>query len=484
MKQAVALAAILCAVSLHASSNVSLGGALPAPLPLFPPTHWWNTDISAAPVDPDSAAFISFVNNGGNRALHPDCGGDNVPDGSETYGIPYVVVDGAQSKLAVDFQTDGYPDESDGVDHDTNTSFPFYPIPAEAITLTRYVEGGAPGNVDLRGDSDRHLLIVDRDNRHLYELYNVWYDEANAKWFAGSGAFFDMNTNDRRPDGWTSADAAGLAILPGLLRYDEAYGAAEIGHAFRVTLRAANGYVFPASHRAGTVAGALPMGARLRLKASVDISSYPPEIQRIFRAMKKYGLIMADNGSDMYITGTYDSRWDNGILNPAFGSLHANDFEVIQRGWKPSVAITSVSPNFGPAAGGTSVTITGSGFATGTIATIGGAALVSPVIAPTSFTGTTAAHSVGTVDVVVSNLDGSTATLARGFTYTTPTPAPGDVNADGAVDAIDIVYLINFVFAGGPAPIGSGNVNGDAFVNVSDVVYLIDFLFAEGPGPV
>jgi IPT/TIG domain. len=488
MKSALfAVAAIVCTATLHAETNasprpsaVSLIGTLPGPLPLFPATNWWNLDISAAPLDANSLAFIAFI--GGLTPLHPDCGGDGVADGSETYGMPYVVVDETQPKLAVDFQTDGYPDESDGVDHNTNTSFPFYPIPAEAITMTRYVEGGAAGNVDLRGGADRHLLIVDRDNKLLYELYNVWYD--GTKWLAGSGAFFDMKTNDRRPDGWTSADAAGLAILPGLLRYDEAYGTAEIGHAFRVTLRTSNGYVYPASHNAGATAGALPMGARLRLKASVDLSSYTPEVQRIFRAMKKYGLIMADNGSDMYITGTWDNNWDNGILNPAFGSLHANDFEVIQLGWNPpAVTIASVTPAFGPAAGGTAITIAGTGFAAGAAATLGGTALAGSVVTATSITGTTGAHATGHVDAVVTNPDASSGTLVRGFTYTTPTPAHGDVNADGTVDAIDVIYLVNFLFANGASPIGPGDVNNDDSVDVSDVIYLINFIFAGGPAP-
>jgi hypothetical protein len=145
-----------------------------------------------------------------------------------------------------------------------------------------------------------------------------------------------MNVNGRRPDTWTSADAAGLAILPGLVRYDEAFGTADIGHAFRVTVRSTNGYVYPASHRAGSTANALPMGARLRLKASKDLSGYRPEVQRIFRAMQRYGLIVADNGSDMYISGTFDTRWNNSVLNPAFASLTASDFDVIQLGWKPA----------------------------------------------------------------------------------------------------------------------------------------------------
>jgi hypothetical protein len=144
-----------------------------------------------------------------------------------------------------------------------------------------------------------------------------------------------MNVNGRRPDTWTSADAAGLAILPGLVRYDEVFGPGEIEHAFRVTVRSTNGYVFPASHRAGSASGALPMGARLRLKASKNISGFRPEIQKIFRAMQQYGVIVADNGSDMYISGTYDVRWNNGQLNPAFAALTANDFDVIQLGYQP-----------------------------------------------------------------------------------------------------------------------------------------------------
>jgi hypothetical protein len=147
---------------------------------------------------------------------------------------------------------------------------------------------------------------------------------------------FDLSRNDRRPEGWTSADAAGLAIFPGLVRYDEAFGSGEITHAFRVTTRATNGYVWPASHRAGSTAGAPPMGARLRLKATRNLSGFTPEVQRLFRAMQRYGLIVADNGSDMYISGTMDPRWNNDVLNPAFRALTADDFEVIQLGWRPA----------------------------------------------------------------------------------------------------------------------------------------------------
>jgi hypothetical protein len=303
-----------CAIG-GAAAAATLNGVLPAPLPLFPRTNWWNVDISQAPVDSSSANFISFI--GTTRRLHPDFGGEVSPGSPEIYGFPYVVVDGGQPKKTVEF---AYPDESDGVNHTTDQA--------------HWIEGGQPGSVDLRSQSDRHLLIVDRDNRHLYELYNVFFD--GAQWHAGSGAFFDLSQNGRRPEGWTSADAAGLAILPGLVRYDEVFGPNEIEHAFRVTVRATNGYVYPASHRAGSTTGALPMGARLRLKASKNLSGFRPEIQKIFRAMQRYGLIVADNGSDMYISGTFDTRWDNSILNPAFGALTASDFEVITLGWQPT----------------------------------------------------------------------------------------------------------------------------------------------------
>jgi hypothetical protein len=318
----------LCVAGLMAAAT--LGGPLPGPLPLFPADNWWNADISAAPVDPNSSAYISFINNGSVRRMHPDFGGDVSPGSVQNYGMPYVVVDGTTPKKAVIFQ---YWRESDGVDHATGASLPFYPIPDEAITQAHFVEGGEPGNVDRRSMSDRHLIVVDRDNRHLYELFNVFFD--GTQWRAGSGAFFDLRSNARRPEGWTSADAAGLAILPGLVRYDEVFGAAEIRHAFRVTVRATSGYVYPASHRAGSTPGALPMGARLRLKASRDIAGFAPEIQRIFRAMKRHGLIVADNGSDLYVTGTYDTRWNNGVLNPAFRALTADDFEVVQLGIIP-----------------------------------------------------------------------------------------------------------------------------------------------------
>jgi hypothetical protein len=325
MKTRIAVAALLFGIAGAAALGAQPNGPLPQPLPLFPADNWWNVDVSAAPVDPGSAGFIQHI--GGGTPLHPDFGGDAEPFPA-TYGIPYVSVPGTQPLVPVTFTEFG--DESDAGAPDRP---PGYPIPEEAKTQPHYIEGGDPGNANVSGD--RHMLIVDRDHRILFELYHARYNSGLGRWEAGSGAVFPL-TNARRHEGWTSADAAGLAILPGLVRHDEAFGSGPIRHAFRFTISESNGYVFPASHDAGDASGALPMGARLRLKAGKDLSGYPPEVQRIFQAMKTYGLIVADNGTDMYIQGTYDPRWDNDVLNPAFASLHAADFEVVQLGWKPS----------------------------------------------------------------------------------------------------------------------------------------------------
>jgi hypothetical protein len=409
------------------------GGALPAPLPLFPADNWWNLDISMAPLDPNSAGFIGFINNGGTRRLHPDFGGDVFPGSAQIYGMPYAVVDGTQPRLTIDFVL--YPDESDSV------GVPFYPVPDEAITQSHWIEGGDPGNVDLRGSEDRHLLIVDRDNKYLYELYNVFYNSAAGRWEAGSGAFWDMKTNTRRPEGWTSADAAGLAILPGLVRYDEAYdpGVTQIQHAFRVTVRATNGHVYPASHSAGSTAGALPMGARLRLKAGKDISGFTPEVQKIFQAMKTYGLIVADNGSDMYITGTFDTRWNNDILNPSFSALTASDFEVIQLGWNPAgspVLLGSLAVNPTSVVGGQSstgiVTLSGPAPGGGVTVTLSSAQPAVASVPPSvtvgagatslSFSISTAAVAAATPVVITASASATTKTATL---TVTPSPLPG-----------------------------------------------------------
>jgi hypothetical protein len=455
------------------------GAAVPGPLPLFPPDNWWNFDISSAPVDPASASYIAFINNGGTRRLHPDFGGEASPGSVDIYGMPYAIVDGSQPKLPVTFQ---YWDESDGVNMATGQGVPFYPIPAQSITQPHWIEGGAPGNIDQRAQSDRHLLILDCTNRYLYELYNVYYNTTQGKWYAGSGAFFDMNTNNRRPDTWTSADAAGLAIFPGLVRYDEAWNPAitEIGHAFRVTVRATNGYVYPASHRAGSTSGALPMGARMRLKTSVGgadpaLRTADPNIRKIFRAMQKYGVIVADNGSDMFITGTFDTRWNNDILNPAFATLSAGDFEVIQLGWKPVASATpalsaiSASPNqvTGGASSTGMVTLTSAAPAGGVNVSLSSASSV--VSVPTSVTvaqgGNSATFGITTSQVTATTsvtLSASYAGVTRTTTFTVnPAPPPPPTLATLTFDHTSIVGgnpVTGTVTLSAPAPTGGSVV--------------------------
>ncbi len=296
---------------------------------VFPVSNWWNLDIHLAPVDPNSRALIDWISGRTPsdstpvRHLHPDFG-------PPPYGIPYVTVSGSQPLVPVTFMPYGAQSDAGAPGFP-----PGYPIPAEAKTQPSYIEGGVAGG---GGSGDRHLIVIDRDHWLLFETWATRWSTSNNRWEAGSGATFDLGNNVRRPDTWTSADAAGLAIFPGLVRWDEVAAAAEIRHAFRFTTRATNGYVFPASHAAGSTAGAPPMGTRLRLKASKDLSGYAPEVQKIFRAMKTYGLILADNGSDMYISGTMDAHWNNDVLNPAFSSLTADDFEVITQGWNPGTA--------------------------------------------------------------------------------------------------------------------------------------------------
>lgn len=282
---------------------------------LLPADNWWNQNIAGAPVDPRSADYIAFI--GATRTAHPDFG-------PPPYGMPYVGVGSSEPRTPVAFVEFG--SESDaGFGAEAG-----YPIPEAAKTQPNFIEGAVAGG-GVSGD--RHLLIVDRDRWLLYELFAARWNAGTSRWEAGSGAVFDLSSNNRRPEGWTSADAAGLAVLPGLVRFDEA-ARGPIGHALRVTVSRTNGYVWPASHRAGNTARALPMGARLRLKTSKDLSRYPTYIQNIFRGMQTHGLIVADNGSDLYVSGTMDPRWNNDELNPAFRSLMATDFDVIQLGWR------------------------------------------------------------------------------------------------------------------------------------------------------
>jgi hypothetical protein len=279
--------------------GASLNGFLP-----FPADNLWNKDISSSPVDPNSAAVINYI--GPTIGLHPDFGSGQY-NGSYI-GIPYTVVDSSQPLIAITYNA--YGSESDPG-----------PMP---IPLAAPVEGYPnPGN------GDRHVLVLDSANCFLYELYGS--APASASWTAGSGAVWDLLADEQRPYTWTSADAAGLPIFPGLVRYDEV-AAGAINHAIRFTLQNSRAaFVPPASHIASTTsnANAAPMGMRLRLKSSFDVSSYSAANQVILNAMKKYGLMMADNGSSMYISGAPDSRWNNSDLH-LLGGVATSDFDVIQ----------------------------------------------------------------------------------------------------------------------------------------------------------
>ncbi len=257
--------------------------------PVFPADHIWNTPIDHLPTDPLSRQFVSTI--GLTKGAHADFGSGTWEGGP--IGIPFIVVPGSQSKVAVTFD---YQEESDPGP---------YPIP-----LNPPIEGGAAS------EGDRHLLILDRDHCRLYELYNAW-PQPDGSWQAGSGAQFDLNSYDLRPETWTSADAAGLPILPGLVRYEEV-SAGEIRHALRFTAPATRReYIWPARHYASwhTEPQYPPLGQRFRLKADFDLSGFSPEVQVILRALKKFGMILADNGSSWYISGAPDERWDNDHLH-------------------------------------------------------------------------------------------------------------------------------------------------------------------------
>jgi hypothetical protein len=282
--------------------NASLGGRRP-----FPADNPWNRDVSGDPVDPASQTLLASCG-GLDRGLHPDFG--TVWNGAPN-GIPYVVVAGTQGKVPVTFD---YADESDPGP---------YPVPSNAP-----IEGG-PG-----GDGDRHVLVIDRDAWKLYELYDAHPVNGGASWTAGSGAVFDLNSNALRPAGWTSADAAGLPIFPGLVRYDETVERKAIDHALRFTCPTTRrAYVAPARHFASsrTDPALPPMGMRVRLRAGFDVSGYPANVQVILKAMKTYGMLLADNGSAWYVSGAPDSRWSDDEL-AALSGVKGRDFEVVKMG--------------------------------------------------------------------------------------------------------------------------------------------------------
>jgi len=317
--------------------GASLNGFVP-----FPSSNLWNTDISSAPVDPNSDNIINFI--GSTVTLHPDFGAGTFQ--RQTIGIPYQVVDTATQAM-VNVTLGLYADESDPGP---------MPIPSNAL-----IEGyPKPGN------GDRHVLTLDRGGCWLYELYHASQSRKGA-WSADSSAIWDMTINEQRPYTWTSADAAGLPIFVGLARYDEV-AAGAINHALRYTVPTTQrAFVAPASHWASTVTNpsAPPMGARLRLKATFDISGFPADDRVILTALKKYGMILADNGSAVFISGVPDNRWNNTDLN-MLKTITASNFEVVQMGtiytdsnvpMGPSPTISSFTASATSVTSGTPVTL-------------------------------------------------------------------------------------------------------------------------------
>jgi hypothetical protein len=273
---------------------VVTNGPILAGCPIFPPDSAWNTDVSHAPLAPDSATLVGAQAAGHN--VHLDFG-----DTQSEYGIPYRIVPASQPLVPITYGTDGadYGDESD--------HGPF-PIPANAP-----IEGAPAGQPDPQ-EGDRHVIVIQRERCVDYELYNAVRVNGGASWQVSSSARWDLTRNGRRPAGWTSADAAGLPIFPGLLRYDEA-ATGTIRHALRFTLpRARRAWQAPAGHCGTTTdVSAPPYGSRWRLKASFDESPYRGPALAIVRALKRYGLMFADQGSSMYVTGTTDRRWTQTI---------------------------------------------------------------------------------------------------------------------------------------------------------------------------
>jgi hypothetical protein len=285
-----------------AAAAVALGGAAASPstlagCALFPADNPWNQRVDTLPVAANSAAIINLI--GANTGLHPDFGSGNWDGGP--IGIPYNVVTAAQKKVRVSFD---YAAESDAGP---------YPIPAK---------------VKLEYGSDRHALIVDSSACRLYELYAL--KKSGSRWYAGSGAIWSLASNALRPAGWTSADAAGLPILPGLARYDEV-AAGSIDHALRFTVqRTRRAYVYPARHYASSLTDPSlpPMGLRVRLRGDYPTSGFPPQTRVVLEALKRYGMMVADNGSSWYVTGAPDARWSNDDLH-TLGRVKGSDFEAI-----------------------------------------------------------------------------------------------------------------------------------------------------------
>lgn len=284
------------AVTAQSVPDETSSNTLIANCSIFPADNFWNAPIDSLPIHLDSDAWIQSI--GRDEPFHMDFGSGEWDGGP--IGIPFNVVAGSTvSKYEADFY---YPDESDAGP---------YPI---------------ADNPNREWGSDHHILTIDTDTCTLYEIYDASFE--NGQWSGGSGAIWDLNSNALRPADWTSADAAGLPILPGLVRYDE-ITAGKITHALRFTAEDTAGYIWPARHQTSDPQNGIPpMGARFRLKAEYDISSFPPEMQILLQAMKTYGIVLADNGSNWYVSGAPDERWNNDMLH-LLDVLTGNDFEAV-----------------------------------------------------------------------------------------------------------------------------------------------------------
>ena len=398
---------------------------------IYPDTNPWNRDVSADPLDPNSANYIAYISAGGKTMVHPDFGSN--------FGIPFVVVSGTQPMVPIAFTVS--PDESDPAP---------YPIPSNAP-----VEGnGAPG--------DRHVLVLDKDNALLYEMYNSAF--TNPGWSCDNGAVFDLKSNTLRPDGFTSADAAGLPVLAGLPRYAET-NAGVITHALRFTVRAtAKSFIHPATHYASTTANpnAPPMGLRLRLKASYSLAGMTGQSLVIATALKKYGMIVADNGSDWYISGEQNASWNDTDINQ-LKTIPGNMFEVVQSGSPISVSSspqpppTITTPPANQTVGvGQAATFTVVANGTGTIqyqwqkngAAINGARIATYTTPPAA-----AGDNGSTFNVVVTSLGGTVTSASATLTVSGSGTAPS-ITTQPVNQTVTVGQTATFsVVASGTAPL-------------------------------
>jgi len=314
---------IVCLIAtacLSTGTAIGVGGTIPPMIgncAIFPADNIWNTPVDSLPLAANSAAYITTI--GRSENVHADFGSGLWNGGP--IGIPFVTVAGSQANVTIQFNPDAYGDESDAGP---------YPVPTAAP-----IEGGPDS------DGDRHVLVLEEESCLLYELYRS-FPAADGSWTVDSSAKYDLKAHALRPEMWTSADAAGLPILPGLVRYDEV-ASGEIRHAIRFTVpQTQRAYVWPARHFASSRTGENypPMGQRFRLRADYDITGFSPPIQVILRALKTYGMILADNGSAWYISGAPDERWDNDMLHELDVVVGA-DFEAV------NVSSLQLDPNSG-----------------------------------------------------------------------------------------------------------------------------------------